>query len=213
MQINHSITKKNLILFGLFFFRLLPCFAHQPDMSTMMLYQDEKGRSFLQIYSSLTAFEGEIDYKFSKNAYKTAEQFKSLVIKHFEKNVFFILNSKDTLRFGQPKVILGHETKLVCEVFGFPKNTSELLIKNAMFKNIPNNQSMVILLQKGLPHEQFTLNNDNQQQINLKLINGSWQPNVSTNFKSNYLYIIVLFVLLILVIFILYYKRFAKGIR
>ena len=209
MQTNYSKTKNSLILIGLFLFQFLPSFAHQPDLSTMMLYQDESGRSFLQIYSSLTAFEGEIDYKFSKNSYKTPEEFKLLVIKHFKQNFIFVLNSKDTLTFGQPQVILGHETKLVAEVFGFPKNINELLIKNQMFMDIPSNQSTAILLQKGLPYEQFTLNNDNQQQIKLKLIDGNWQPDDSTDFKFNYLYIIGSLLLLMLGI-LFFFRRLKK---
>lgn len=191
-------------------FHFLPSFAHQPDLSTVMLYQDEKGRSFLQIYSSLTAFEGEIDYKFAKNAYKTPEEFRALVIKHFKNNFLFVLNTKDTLKFGQPQVILGHETKIVAEVFGFPKNIKEFLIKNQMFMDIPSNQSTIILLQKGLPYEQFTLNNDNQQQINLKLVNGSWQPVVKEKWDFYYLYVIFIAGFVIIFSFFAYKIYFKK---
>jgi hypothetical protein len=124
-----------------------------------MIYQDEKGKCFLQIYSSLTAFEGEIDYKYSKNAYKTPEEFRGLVIDHFKKNVLFICNEKDTLKFGKPIVLLGHETKLVAEVFGFPKKITSMYFKNAFFMDTPNNQSSLIILKKGLHNQLFVLNN------------------------------------------------------
>jgi hypothetical protein len=167
----------------------------------------------LQIYGALTAFEGEIDYLYSEKSYKTPEQFKQLVINHFKKNVYIILNSKDTLRFDQPQVILGHETKVVCEVFGFPKNINELLIKNTLFMDIPNNQSTVIVLQKGLPNEQFTLNNNNKQQIHLKLIDGNWQQvNSKKMYFSCWLVIIVLS-LVFLGSFIVYKKRFQKALK
>jgi hypothetical protein len=206
-------TKKSLILIGLFLFRFHPSFAHQSDRSTMMLYQDEKGRSFLQIYGALTAFEGEIDYLYSEKSYKTPEQFKQLVINHFKKNVYIILNSKDTLRLDQPQVILGHETKVVCEVFGFPKNINELLIKNTLFMDIPNNQSTVIVLQKGLPNEQFTLNNNNKQQIHLKLIDGNWQQVNSKKMYFSYWLVIIVLSLVFLGSFIVYKKRFQKALK
>ena len=213
MSTNYLKTKNSWILIGLFLFRFLPSFAHQPDLSTMMLYQDEQGRSYLQIYGALTAFEGEIDYIYSEKSYKTPEQFKQLVLKHFKKNVFFIINSNDTLRLERPQVILGHETKVVCEVFGFPKKINELMIKNTMFIDIPNNQSLVILLQKGLPVQQFKLNNSNQQQVNLKLTNGNWELVNLDQYKFNYWVVIIVISLVFLGSFILYKKRFKKAVK
>ena len=213
MSTNYFKTKNSWILIGLFLFRFLPSFAHQPDLSTMMLYQDEQGRSYLQIYGALTAFEGEIDYIYSEKSYKTPEQFKQLVLKHFKKNVFFIINSNDTLRLERPQVILGHETKVVCEVFGFPKKINELMIKNTMFIDIPNNQSLVILLQKGLPVQQFKLNNSNQQQVNLKLTNGNWELVNLDQYKFNYWVVIIVISLVFLGSFILYKKRFKKAVK
>ena len=213
MSTNYLKTKNSWILIVLFLFRFLPSFAHQPDLSTMMLYQDEQGRSYLQIYGALTAFEGEIDYIYSEKSYKTPEQFKQLVLKHFKKNVFFIVNSNDTLRLERPQVILGHETKVVCEVFGFPKKINELMIKNSMFIDIPNNQSLVILLQKGLPVQQFKLNNSNQQQVNLKLTNGNWELVNLDQYKFNYWVVIIVISLVFLGSFILYKKRFKKAVK
>lgn len=213
MSTNYLKTKNSWILIGLFLFRFLPSFAHQPDLSTMMLYQDEQGRSFLQIYGALTAFEGEIDYIYSEKSYKTPEQFKQLVLKHFKKNVFFIINSNDTLRLERPQVILGHETKVVCEVFGFPKKINELMIKNSMFIDIPNNQSLVILLQKGLPVQQFKLNNSNQQQVNLKLTDGNWELVYLYQYNFNYWVVIIVISLVFLGSFILYKKRFKKAVK
>ena len=87
--LNPTTMKKNII-WVLLLFNSISILAHQSDLSTVLISQDEKGKCFLQIYSSLTAFEGEIDYKYSKNAYKTPEEFRTLVIEHFKKNVLFI---------------------------------------------------------------------------------------------------------------------------
>jgi hypothetical protein len=113
----------------------------------------------------------------------------------------------------QPQVILGHETKVVCEVFGFPKNINELLIKNTLFMDIPNNQSTVIVLQKGLPNEQFTLNNNNKQQIHLKLIDGNWQQVNSKKMYFSYWLVIIVLSLVFLGSFIVYKKRFQKALK
>ena len=40
--------------------------AHLPDLSTAVLSKTDTGKFILQITSSLLAFEGEIDYLYSK---------------------------------------------------------------------------------------------------------------------------------------------------
>ena len=181
MSTNSFSTKKMRIksIGILFLFFSISIQAHQSDLSTVMISQDEKGKCYLQIYSSLTAFEGEVDYKYGKNAYKTPEEFRALVIDHFKKNVLFICNDQDTLKFGKPLVLLGHETKLVVEVFGFPKNISSMYFKNGMFMDTHHNQSSLIILKKGLPSQLYVLNDENKQQIDLVLENGKWQSTTS----------------------------------
>ncbi len=175
---------KKYIIGILFLFNSFSIFAHQPDLSTVMIYQDEKGKCFLQIYSSLTAFEGEVDYKYSKNAYKTPEEFRALVIAHFKKSILFICNTKDTIKFGKLRVLLGHETKLVAEVFGFPKNITSMYFRNILFMDIPHNKSSLIILKKGLPNQLFVLNNENKQEINLVLNNGKWESTATNSEES-----------------------------
>lgn len=199
--------KKNIIGI-LLLFNSISIFAHQSDLSTVMIYEDEKGRCFLQIYSSLNAFEGEIDYKYSKNAYKTPEEFRALVIEHFKNNVLFICNGKDTLKFGKPQVLLGHETKLVVEVFGFPENITSMYFKNTLFMDIPHNQSSLMMLKKGLPNQLFVLNNENKQQIDLVLENGKWESTAVNSSLSILVWISIIGLLLSLMLF---FKRFIPA--
>jgi hypothetical protein len=208
--INLSTMKKNVIGF-LLLLTSISIKAHQSDLSTVLINQDEKGRCFLQIYSSLNAFEGEVDYKYGKNAYKTPEEFRALVIDHFKKNVLFICNTTDTIKFGKPQVLLGHETKLLVEVFGFPKTISSMYFKNAFFRDTPHNKSSLIILKKGLPNQLYVLNNENKQQIDLVLKNGKWEPTTTNSslLKSPILiwgFIIVLFLSIILL-----FKRFKPN--
>jgi hypothetical protein len=192
----------------MFLFTSISIQAHQLDLSTVLISQDEKGKCFLQIYSSLSAFEGEIDYKYSMNAYKTPEEFRALVIEHFKKNVLFICNEKDTLKFGKPIVLLGHETKLVVELFGFPENIRSMYFKNKMFMNTPHNQSSLIVLKKGLPNQLYVLNDENKQEIDLVLENGKWQSNTSILNLSMAPFLFWGSVLVLLLSIILLFRRF-----
>jgi hypothetical protein len=205
--LNPTTMKKN-IMWILLLFNSVFLFAHQSDLSTVLISQDQNGKCFLQIYSSLNAFEGEIDYKYSKNAYKTPEEFRGLVIDHFKKNVLFICNEKDTLKFGKPIVLLGHETKLVVEVFGFPENSKSMYFKNTMFMNTPHNQSSLMIVKKGLPQQLYILNNENKQQINLVLKNGKWESTAANSDESMSPFLFWGSIVVVLLSLILFLKGF-----
>lgn len=146
--------------------------AHQPDLSSLMIYE-QNGKSILLIKSSLTAFEGEVDYIFGKNSYKTPQEFQELLVKHFQKNCFVVIN-KDTIKFVNHQVILGHETSLFAELSNRPQTMESLYIKNTIFKDIPNNLCEVILSIKDLPQKQLLLGDDLQHEATLQVENGSW---------------------------------------
>jgi hypothetical protein len=185
-------------------------YAHQSDLSTSVLSKTPDGKYVLQITSSLTAFEGEINYLYSKNAYKTADGFRDLVIDHFRKNVVFIVNDKDTLKFAQPLVILGHETKLVVEVLNIPADIKTIYYRNTMFKDMPHNQMAVILLTEGLPIEQYILENENKQTVQLELKEGKWNSiEVTKNILNtkNILYCLSAVLILIISTLVIMFNR------
>lgn len=146
--------------------------AHQPDLSNLMIYE-QNGRYFLAIKSSLTAFEGEIDYLFGSNAYKTPEAFQQLVIRHFQNNCFVIIDG-DTTRFVNPQVMLGHETTLFAEMMNIPDKPNSIHIRNTVFKDMPSNMCEIILGIKGISQKQYILDNANQHEVKLKLENNNW---------------------------------------
>lgn len=147
--------------------------AHQPDLSNLMIYE-QNGKYLLVIKSSLTAFEGEIDYHFNKNAYKTPEEFKQLVSKHFQNKCLLVINN-DTIKFIHPTVILGHETTVFAELLNVPNKFNALYVRNTVFEDMPNNMCELILTLKGLPQKQYILNNENKQEVKLKVENDNWK--------------------------------------
>lgn len=206
------IKKKNNKQWSFILALILTSFAshaHQPDLSTAVLSKTDTGKYILQITSSLSAFEGEIDYLYSKDAYKTPEAFKKLVVDHFNKNVFFIVNGKDTLKFSEPLVLLGHESKLIVEVLNVPKNINTLYFTNTMFKDMPHNQMAVIMLVDGFPKAQYVLENTNEQTVQLELKEGTWFPVENTEIAiKKFGYIFVFLVLLMIpLLCVNYYNR------
>lgn len=178
-------------------------YAHQPDLSSLMIYE-QNGKHLLIIKSSLTAFEGEIDYCFEKNAYKTPEDFQALVIKLFQKNCFLIINN-DTIKCLNPRVILGHETTIFVELSNIPNNINSIYVKNTLFKDIPNNACELILSIKDLPQKQYILNKDNKQEVKLSLENNLWTIDDLSNpfYKTSNLIFLGVFSLLVLIVAII----------
>ena len=199
----------------LFLLMSVSIYAHQPDLSYSLLSKTENGKYVLQISSSLSAFEEEIIYNYSKDAYKTPKEFKELVKKYFYKNVFLIVNEKDTLKFSNPLVLLGHETKFVVEVENIPDNIKSVYYKNTMFKDMHNNQMSVIMLVDGFPNKEYVLKNGNNQTILLEFENNQWKnrdlqslsDKVINTLKEKKMILIGSLVLLLLFISWIYFRK------
>lgn len=147
-------------------------FAHRPDISSLMIYE-QNGKTFIVIKTSLTAFEGEINYHYTQNAYKTPQEFNELVIKHFKKSTLVVVNN-DTLTYKNPRIQLGHETTIFAELEKMPKKITSYYVKNRFFKDMPSNQCELILIHKELPKKQIVLDHKNNYEIKLSFENNQW---------------------------------------
>lgn len=196
----------------LLFFAFLPhmLHAHSPDVSSLMFYE-QNGEAFLIMKSSLTAFEGEINYHFNKDSYKTPEEFKQLVIKHFIKNSLIMVNDK-TLKFIKPQVQLGHETTLFVALGSISNTLKSIYIKNNFFKDMPNNQCELII-RHNFQQKQFILNNENNHQVKFSIENGQWAQAKKGNygFKTAYIILLITIPLGILALF-LFWKKAPKVV-
>jgi hypothetical protein len=178
---------------------LLFCFragwAHQPDLSSLMIYE-QNGKSILLIKSSLTAFEQEMVYHYGKDSYKTPQEFQQLVIKHFQKNCAVIINGT-AIQFVSPQVILGHETTVVAELSNRPKTIKSVYLKNTLFKDMPNNICEVILTLNNLPQKQFILGSNLYLDVKLNVENGRWtNEGTGTDLYKKPAFILLLIVLI-----------------
>ena len=183
-------------------------FAHQPDLSSLMIYE-QNGKYLLLIKSSLTAFEGEIDYHFKPDSYKTPEAFQELVIRHFQKNCSVSINH-ETIKFKNPRVMLGHETTIFVELLNVPNKINAMHVKNTFFQDMPNNICELILTIKGLPQIQYILNKDNKQAVKLRAEKNNWiieDAPGTDNTTSNSIIYGILALISFLVISILIMKR------
>ena len=149
--------------------------AHQADLSTTMLVEQNEDQWVFQIRASLTAFQYEVRTHFAETPYKTPEEFKDFVIEHVKNNVTIYFNETDFVTLRNPYVKLGHETNVVFEVVGVPKNIESVFVKNSSFKDIHHNQSALVLLKKGFEQEQFVLNDANEHTMQLVTNNNKFE--------------------------------------
>ncbi len=152
-----------LCIAGLF---SIASFAHQPNASTTMLVEKDNNVWVLQISASLTAFQQEVRTHFAETPYKTPEEFQQMVLEHLKNNLHISFNG-DNISFGKGVVNLGHETKVVFEVFGIPSDINSVQIENAAFDDIYKSKSTLILLKEGFEKELFGLNNANNHTLKL----------------------------------------------
>ncbi|QXP70202.1 hypothetical protein H0I29_16535 [Polaribacter sp. R2A056_3_33] len=198
---------KNFSVLMIFLLMSNTLFAHQPDLSNIVISKTDNGQVILQINSSLTAFQQEVNFVNGEGFYKSPEEFRNLVIKHFNSRFSMIINKKDTLQFKNPKVFLGHETKLVVEIIGLPETINSIQLKNTLFKDIYHSQSIVIFLLEQFPTQKFSLDVDNKYQINLALKKGNWENILEEKMTSNFKYVGYFAILLVISVVFLVIKR------
>ena len=159
-------------------------YAHQPELASLIYSKTDVGKHIIQLNGALTGIETEIHYTYSKDAYKTPEEFKELVIDHFRKNISFLVNEKE-IKFKKPLVILGHETKLIVEAINIPEKIESIKIINTFFQNVPNNKLTVLFLSDNFPKEKYVLDNKNQHTIDIQNKDGVWVENTGKCFLLN----------------------------
>lgn len=168
--------------------------AHNPDASTTMLVEKVDGTWILQISSSLTAFQQEVRTHFTETPYNSPEEFQQMVLSHIKNNLEINFNDGSEITLGNGVVKLGHETKVVFEVFGIDSDLQSIHIKNTAFNDISKSQSALFLFKDGFQKDQFVLNNDNGHTLELiasgnKFIEANEQ---NASFNSTFAIIIVI---------------------
>lgn len=154
------------ILFLGLFISSLALNAHQPELSSTLLVEQDDNRWALVVRASMTAFEQEMKIHYP-TAYQSEKAFKNLLIKHVASKLDLVFNQVDTASLQNGFVKLGHETNVVFEVIGVPPSMEALSIQNSSFKDIHHNQTAFIIIKKGFAKQQFILNKSNQHKASL----------------------------------------------
>lgn len=142
--------------------------AHQPDLSSIILSEQGEQNWVLQVRSALTAFEYAIEDHYGAGSYTTPEEFQQLVVNFIRERISIRFNDTDAAELQNGMVKLGHETNVIFQLVGTPETIRSLAVEHNSFKNIPHNQSVLMVYKEGFEKKQFMLNKTNGHSIRLE---------------------------------------------
>lgn len=144
--------------------------AHQPDISSFTLVEQQVGHWMLQMNASMTAFQYEVRNAYGDDSYATPDEFNQLLLKHMKEQVQLKVNGKElTLKNGLVK--LGHATTVAFEIPDFPDEVEEVFVKNTGFENINNSYVVFSIVKNEIDKSSFILSEVNDYKINVVLQN------------------------------------------
>lgn len=198
------LSKIRTILISFLALVSVSTYAHKPNLASFILSKTDDGKYIIQLTGALTGFESQINYHFGKNAYKTPEEFRELVINRFTNTTSLFIDGKQ-IGFKNTIVVLGHETKLLTEAIGIPKNANQIKLTNTFFENTSRNQLITMFILDSYPKQKYVLNNKNKQTINIVFENNKWIKNQAES--DNFIYYMLLIVGLIALSIGIYFKK------
>ncbi len=151
------------------------CKAHKPELSSIMLIEQEPQNWIVQVRAALTACEYEVDTHFGKNAFATAEAFQDLLEQHVQENILIQFNGMKAATLQNGVVKLGHETSIIFQLSEVPRKINSLKIRNTSFASIARNQSALMVIKKDFEKDQFVLDNSNDHTANFKMLDTKFE--------------------------------------
>ncbi|WP_020566663.1 DUF6702 family protein [Neolewinella persica] len=182
-------------------------YAHQADISSTMLVEQEEGNWQLIVATSLTAFEYEVETHFGKDAYTTPQGFEELVLRHMLNTISIRFNDGEEATLTSGRVALGHETTVAFTVRGIPENIHQVEVTNTAFADIHRNQSALVVLKKDVTKKQFMLGADNNHKVRLALDNNTLREVQQAGLPVSSIGLVVLTAVILVLLGIVTYRN------
>ncbi|MEP4532964.1 MAG: hypothetical protein ABJ004_07755 [Cyclobacteriaceae bacterium] len=156
--------------------------AHQPDISSITLVEQESGAWTAQINAGILGFQYEVESVHGKGSYSSVEEFNHLLLTHLRENIVILVNDEE-IELTKGIVKLGHAATVVFELSEVPAELNKVFVKNEGFKSIHNSQSIFSIVKEGLDRDQFIISSDNDFQVEVMINNN--QVLMAGNTSSN----------------------------
>jgi hypothetical protein len=182
--------------------------AHQPDISSLTLIEQQPGQWMLQLNASLTAFQYEVRNAYGEDSYASPEEFNQLLLKYLRGQISIQVNGEDVI-LGNGLVQLGHAATVAFEITEVPEVLENVFVRNKGFENIHHSQVIFVIVNEGFEKNHFLLNEANNFQLDVSMKDNqvlsaapSWFDNRAT--------LVTMLIITGLVGFVLYKTSFRK---
>ncbi|MDB2606173.1 hypothetical protein N9Y48_00180 [Zobellia sp.] len=169
---NRNKRKNRFIVSWLWVLFPIVAFSHSPSQSSTILVEGKNNLWTLQIRTSLTAYEQVVHTAYTKEGYKTPEEFQTLMTALLSKNLHLKMDNKE-ITLTNPKIHLGHETIVVYEVVP-PKDFKTVQLENTLFQDIYGSASSFMVLKNGVKRNLFKLDKKNNYNARVDFENGEF---------------------------------------
>lgn len=204
---------KKISVFLLLSLYSIVLFAHNAQISTMVLVQSNDNKWHLILSTSLTAFQYELKNSNPKLNLENinAEQFQEIILKHLREKIQVEANNKN-IPLKNARVILGHQTDINFELSNMPQNIEKLNIQNLGFSTLRDHYCVLKILRKNGMENNIMLQKDNKFMVSLEAKNDSLVEVVSHNESNSLIYFLVILVIPFLLIRIFKVRKNQKKI-
>ncbi|WP_026951680.1 hypothetical protein [Algoriphagus mannitolivorans] len=203
--------RKLSLLFSFLLAFVVPAKAHDPDLSSLLIIEQESGQWILQVNAPLTALEFVVNDTYGENSFESVKEFNQLLLSAFREKITLNVNGKE-LHLGHGLVSLGHATTIAFELPTMPEQIETLIVENNGFENIRHSQAIFGLIREGMEKSQFILNASNDYQLSLKVEGNQVILVEEAENKSFWILSGLMALLLFQVSFILYKKKWRRSI-
>lgn len=157
------------ILFSIVMLSAVSAKAHQADISSFTLVEEQPGHWMLQLNASMTAFQYEVRNAYGIDSYASPEEFNQLLLTHLKSNISIEVNGKNIM-LENGLVQLGHATTVAFELTGVPKTLETVFVKNKGFENINRSQAIFTIVKEGVDKSSFLLSEANEYQLKVSVV-------------------------------------------
>ncbi|MFZ1808429.1 MAG: DUF6702 family protein [Cyclobacteriaceae bacterium] len=142
--------------------------AHQPDISSLTLVEQQPSQWVLQMNASMTAFQYEVRNAYGEDSYASPEEFNQLLLQYLRAQMVIQVNGEE-VTLGNGWVQLGHATTVAFELSEVPEVIETVFVNNEAFKNIRDSQVIFGIIIDGFEKSHFVLSNANDYQLHVSL--------------------------------------------
>ncbi|MBN8823043.1 MULTISPECIES: LPXTG cell wall anchor domain-containing protein [unclassified Spirosoma] len=164
---------KRAFLISLFLYIPTFLYAHNPQISTIVLAQNRAGQWNVLIGSSLSAFQYALQTKglLKESDTLQAAAFQKMILEHLRENIQIRANGHGPIELKRGMVILNHQTDVRFDLSGMPQQLQTITIRQGSFASLRNHYCILKIFPDGGSVRSFILQESNDFMISLKLNN------------------------------------------